>query len=361
MNGNCDINEPNTRTKYSYDAVGNRLSSSGVPSYGYNSSNELTSNSSGSYTYDANGNTLSDASGKSYTWDFENRMVSAVVPGTGTVRFKYDPFGRRVQKSGPNTTINYLYEGAGLSANIIEAVGNSGNILARYTQGPGTDKPLAELRFGATSYYEQDGLGSVSSLSNSAAALADTYSYDSFGEVTGSTGTTLNFFQYTGRENDPETSLDYYRLRYYDPSSGRFLSEDFIAFDGGINFYDYVKNRPTNKVDPFGMAASGGSSASPPSIPNPIPNAISNSYAAYVNCLSEKTKSKICEEGAKMAVADEQPTNQDAVSAIFTSLADAFNDCLCEYPLAVYYPGFNDTRAGKACGSLPWWEDWLNE
>jgi RHS repeat-associated protein len=240
-------------------------------------------------------------------------------------------------------------------------VGNSGNILARYTQGPGTDKPLAELRFGATSYYEQDGLGSVSSLSNSAAALADTYSYDSFGEVTGSTGTTLNFFQYTGRENDPETSLDYYRLRYYDPSSGRFLSEDFIAFDGGINFYDYVKNRPTNKVDPFGMAASGGSSASPPSIPNPIPNAISNSYAAYVNCLSEKTKSKICEEGAKMAVADEQPTNQDAVSAIFTSLADAFNDCLCEYPLAVYYPGFNDTRAGKACGSLPWWEDWLNE
>ena len=57
----------------------------------------------GSYTYDANGNTLSDASGKSYTWDFENRMVQAVVPGTngGTSTFKYDPFGRRIQKSGP--------------------------------------------------------------------------------------------------------------------------------------------------------------------------------------------------------------------------------------------------------------------
>ena len=70
-----------TTESYSYDAVGNRLSSSGVPTYSYNSSNELTSNSSGSYTYDANGNTLSDASGN-YTWDFENRLTQAVVPGT---------------------------------------------------------------------------------------------------------------------------------------------------------------------------------------------------------------------------------------------------------------------------------------
>jgi len=51
------------------------------------------------YAYDANGNTLSDPSGKSYSWDFENRLVQAVVPGTGTVAFKYDPFGRRIQKS----------------------------------------------------------------------------------------------------------------------------------------------------------------------------------------------------------------------------------------------------------------------
>jgi hypothetical protein len=43
-----------TKESYSYDAVGNRLSSLGVPTYDYNSSNELMSNSSGSYTYDAN-------------------------------------------------------------------------------------------------------------------------------------------------------------------------------------------------------------------------------------------------------------------------------------------------------------------
>ena len=56
---------------------------------------------------DANGNTLSDPSGKSYSWDFENRLTQAVVPGTGTVTFKYDPFGRRIQKSGPLGTTNY--------------------------------------------------------------------------------------------------------------------------------------------------------------------------------------------------------------------------------------------------------------
>ena len=62
--------------------------------------------------YDANGNTLSDPSGKSYTWDFENRLTQAVVPGTngGTTTFKYDPFGRRIQKSGPLGTTNYLYD-----------------------------------------------------------------------------------------------------------------------------------------------------------------------------------------------------------------------------------------------------------
>ena len=62
---------------------------------------------------DANGNTLTDAQGRSYTWDFENRLTQAVVPGTngGTTTFKYDPFGRRIQKSGPLGTTNYLYDG----------------------------------------------------------------------------------------------------------------------------------------------------------------------------------------------------------------------------------------------------------
>ena len=211
-----------TTETYSYDAVGNRLSSSGVPNYSYNSSNELTSNSTGSYTYDANGNTLSDPSGKSYAWDFENRLTQAVVPGTGTVTFKYDPFGRRIQKSGPLGTTNYLYSGP----NLEEEIDSAGNVVARYVQGLTVDEPLSEFRSGGASYYEADVLGSITSLSNSSAALANTYIYDSYGNETASTGTLINPFQYTGRDYDSESGLRYYRTRYYDSSNGRFTSED---------------------------------------------------------------------------------------------------------------------------------------
>ena len=65
-----------TSEAYSYDPVGNRLSSLGVSPYTYNSSNQLTSTPNATYTYDNNGNTLTktDASGTTtYAWDFENR------------------------------------------------------------------------------------------------------------------------------------------------------------------------------------------------------------------------------------------------------------------------------------------------
>ena len=71
--------------------------------------------------------------------------------------------------------MNYLYDGWDL----IEEVDNSGNVLARYTQSGLIDESLSELRSGTASYYEADALGSISSLSNSAGALANTYSYDS--------------------------------------------------------------------------------------------------------------------------------------------------------------------------------------
>src|SRR6202166_1793841 len=150
-----------TTESYSYDAVGNRLSSSGVASYSYNSSNELTANSLGGYSYDANGNTLTDSSGKQYSWDFENRLTQVVNPGVGTTTLKYDPFGRRIQKSGPLGTTNYLYEGV----NGLETTDQNGNALARYTTTRALDEKFVELSSGTYGYYEQDGVGSVTSLS----------------------------------------------------------------------------------------------------------------------------------------------------------------------------------------------------
>jgi len=67
-------------------------------------------------------------------------------------------------------TTNYLYDGRSL----IEEVDASANVQTRYSQSPGSEQPLDELRSGVTSYYEQDGIGSVSALSNSTGALANT-------------------------------------------------------------------------------------------------------------------------------------------------------------------------------------------
>jgi RHS repeat-associated protein len=204
------------------------------------------------FTYDANGNTLSDAQGRSFTWDFENRLIQAVVPGTngGTTTFKYDPFGRRIQKSGPLGTTNYLYDGI----NAIEQIDNSGNVLARYAQGGLIDEPVSVLQAGTTSYYQTDALGSITSLSTAAATLANTYTYDSFGNLTNSTGALKNTFQYTGREFDSETGLNYNRARYYNPIAGRFISEDALGFGGsGSNFYPYVRNDPADLIDPLGL------------------------------------------------------------------------------------------------------------
>jgi RHS repeat-associated protein len=238
-----------TTESYSYDPVGNRLSSQGMSSYQYNASNELTSDSLGSYTYDANGNTLSDAQSRTFTWDFENRLTQAVNPDVGTTTFKYDPFGRRIQKSGPLGTANYLYDGK----NIIEEVDSSANVLAYYTRTRKIDESLAELRSGGASYYERDGLGSITSLSSSAGSIANTYEYSSFGSLANSMGTVGNPFRYTGREFDLETGLYNYRARFYDPVVGRFIGEDPTGFLAGTNFYDYAANDPTVLIDPLGL------------------------------------------------------------------------------------------------------------
>jgi RHS repeat-associated protein len=243
-----------TTESYSYDPVGNRLSSLGVSSYTTNTSNELTATSNAAYTYDYNGNTQTktDSTGTTtYTWDFENRLISVALPGTGgAVSFKYDPFGRRVYKSSSSATSIYAYDDRG---NLIEETSATGAVVARYSQGLNIDEPLAMLRASTTSYYQADGLGSITSLSNGAGALAQTYSFDSFGKTT-PTGSLVNPFQYTSRELDTETNLYFYRARYYDPSAGRFLSEDPSATSGRENLFQYVGNNPLNLYDPSGLS-----------------------------------------------------------------------------------------------------------
>jgi RHS repeat-associated protein len=113
----------------------------------------------------------------------------------------------------------------------------------------GVTTPIAN----GTLFYHQDGLGTVTDLTDSAGVTAKSYSYDAYGNILESPGTVEQPYTYTGRELDSETGLYYYRARYYDVGTGRFLQKDPIGFGGGdINIYRYVKASPLNFRDPRG-------------------------------------------------------------------------------------------------------------
>jgi len=247
---------------YTYDAVGNRLTDKDS-GYTYNLSNQLLSKTGTAFTYDNNGNMLTKtgANGTTqYSWDFENRLVQVVAPNadgtSSTISFQYDPFGRRIQKVGPNGTLNYIYDGANVRAQL----DGNGFVITDYITGLGVDELLEAIPPGDNFYYETDRLGSVTSVSDAfvPATVLDTDTYTSFGATTDQNLSAGNPFRYTGREQDDETGLYYYRARYYDPTVGRFLSEDPVQFNGGVNFYAYVLNNPTRLVDPSGLCGQMG-------------------------------------------------------------------------------------------------------
>jgi RHS repeat-associated protein len=97
-----------------------------------------------------------------------------------------------------------------------------------------------------------DGLGSTVALADATGTVATEYSYEPFGGTTVGGVATTNSLQYTGRENDG-TGLYYYRARYYSPVFQRFLTEDPLGFNAGVNFYSYVLNDPINSIDPQGL------------------------------------------------------------------------------------------------------------
>ena len=84
----------------------------------------------------------------------------------------------------------------------------------------------------------------------------NSYSYDAYGNFESRSETVANPYAFTGREYDAESGLFYYRARYYDANTGRFISEDPIGFrSGDANFYSYVFSNPVNYRDPSGLAA----------------------------------------------------------------------------------------------------------
>ncbi len=244
-----------TPQAFSYDPVGNRTTGGSV----VNTGNQLTDDATHAYQYDDNGNLtrktlLATGNYTQYSYDAENRLtkVEDFVAGNATAAFtstyRYDGLGRRIEKVANGQTKRYIYDGEDI---LLEYDGS--NVLqARYTHGPGIDEPIAVTKGSSTYFYHQDGLGSVTDLTDSAGATAKSYAYDAYGNILESPGTLEQPYTYTGREFDSESGLLYYRARYYDPTTGRFLQKDPIGLAGGLNLYGYVDVNPVNYTDPSG-------------------------------------------------------------------------------------------------------------
>jgi len=253
-----------TPQAFAYDPVGNRTTGGSV----VNAGNQLTADANYGYHYDDNGNltrktSLATGNYTQYTYDAENRLttVKEFAAGTSTPAFtstyRYDGLGRRIEKvanastgsAQAGQTTRYIYDGEDI---LLEYDG--ANVLqARYTHGPGIDEPIAVTKGGATFFYHQDGLGSVTDLTDATGATAKSYSYDAYGTILESPGTVEQPYTYTGREFDAESGLYYYRARYYDPASGRFLQKDPVWLPTkNTNRYPYVDSNPINNMDPSG-------------------------------------------------------------------------------------------------------------
>jgi RHS repeat-associated protein len=102
-------------------------------------------------------------------------------------------------------------------------------------------------------YYHFDGLGSVTSLTNSNENVAVSYQYDAFGIILHESGSINNPFKFTSREHDKFIGLYYYRARHYDQTKGRFLQKDPMGMIDGTNSYCYVINNPVNFIDCYGL------------------------------------------------------------------------------------------------------------
>jgi YD repeat-containing protein len=143
--------------------VGNRTSSRCSASYTYQPFNRLMSTTTAGYLYNNNGNMISksDSTGTTqFAWDFENRLTQVVTPSSGSVSYKYDALGRRIQ-SAPSTGVstNFTYDGDDVAQDK-----TSTNVITEYLNGPGIDNKIRQKTGTTLYYFAQDHLGSTTAL-----------------------------------------------------------------------------------------------------------------------------------------------------------------------------------------------------
>ena len=182
--------------------------------------------------------------------------------------YRYDALGRRIAKTAGGATTWFVHDGD----RVVEERTANGTLAADYVYGPAYVDEVLQMRrdtdangaLDATYYFHQDDLYNVVAVTDGTGAVAERYDYGAFGEPLfyEDDGTPLsasaigNPLLFTGRWYDAETGFYYYRNRYLDPQTGRFLSRDPLGAWGDAmnlgNGQTYAGNNPWTRLDPYG-------------------------------------------------------------------------------------------------------------
>lgn len=247
----------NTLAVDTFDLVGNRTSKGGT----YGTGNRITAFNGCTYLTDAAGSDSVRTCGDTvttFTWNREGQLTGLEVTGQPTQTFEYDAFGRLVKRTVGSTASHFLWDGDALLAEL----GSDGTtVTAEYSYYPGLDRLHAMIVGGTRYYAHADGLGNVIALIDEMGDVKRTLQYDDWGQLSGSTDP-AGTFGHKDRARwkgalwvGPEAEVYYMRHRWYEPRTGRFLSEDPVGLAGGINPYVYANNDPVNGRDPRGLCA----------------------------------------------------------------------------------------------------------
>ncbi len=256
---------------FTYDAAGNRTGGGNV----IGTNNQLLRDGTYAYTYDGNGNRITRTSlvggnptgpQTRYTYDFRNRLTavrdftSAGVM-TAATTYTYDTDNNRLTRSvdvDGNGSVDQNQRFIVDHDHVTAVTNAAGTIQNRYLHGPVVDEVLADIGSAGNVIWaladHQNTVRDLASFNGSVTSIANHRTFSSYGQMLSQSNAATDFlFGFTGRELDPQTGLNYYRDRWYDPLTGEFTSEDPIGFAGGdTNLSRYVGNSPVDYTDPTG-------------------------------------------------------------------------------------------------------------
>ncbi|MDX2065786.1 MAG: RHS repeat-associated core domain-containing protein, partial [Fimbriimonadaceae bacterium] len=198
-----------------------------------------------SYTYDTAGRTTAvttSAGTTNLTYDYESRVTQITYPSTATNTFTYNGLDTRVGKVDSLGTATYKRDGDYVTAPVLD------DGAAKFTPG------ISERRGTTSRFSHSDRMGSVTRQTSASQGSAASRQYDAFGNVAAVSGTWVGPFGFAGNwgyQEDGDSGLQLLGHRYYDPSTGRFLTRDPIK--DGRNWYTYCENNPLTEVDPDGL------------------------------------------------------------------------------------------------------------